>query len=154
LPRRIFGGGRGGYLRNATNPATVPTNGLVLGGTNPSTGASPVDQPVANGATNPSNWMAIANFTGMSETGDQAAVFAMCLSNGPAHTVVSSIITTGANANQESQPPILTIATCPAGTTLIGGGAFTKTPDQVNDGTTVTWCVGRPVASCSNDTAR
>lgn len=36
-----------------------------------------------------------------------------------------------------SLPPNLTIATCPAGTTLIGGGAFTSTPDQVNDGTTL-----------------
>jgi hypothetical protein len=30
--------GGGGYLRNATDPSTLPTNGLVLGGTNPSTG--------------------------------------------------------------------------------------------------------------------
>ena len=129
--------GGGGYLRNASNPATAPNNGLVLGGTNPSTGASPVDQPVANGATNPSNWMAIANFTGQSEQGDQAAAFALCSSDGPAHTVVSSTTTTGANGAQESAPPILTIATCPAGTKLIGGGAFTNTPDQVNNGTTV-----------------
>jgi hypothetical protein len=97
--------GGGGYLRNAADPSTVPTNGLVLGGTNPSTGASPVDQPVANGATNPSNWMAIANFTGASETGDQAAAFALCASSGPTHTVVSSTTTNGANATQESQPP-------------------------------------------------
>lgn len=48
--------GGGGYLGNATNPATVPNNGLVLGGSNPSTGA--------NGAPTPRNWMAIANFTG------------------------------------------------------------------------------------------
>jgi hypothetical protein len=27
--------GGGGYLRNATDPSTVPTNGLVLGGSNP-----------------------------------------------------------------------------------------------------------------------
>jgi hypothetical protein len=59
--------GGGGYLRNAMDPSTLPTNGLVLGGTNPSTGASPVDQPVVDGATNPSSWMAIANFTGVAE---------------------------------------------------------------------------------------
>jgi hypothetical protein len=128
--------GGGGYLRNATDPTTVPNNGLVLGGTNPSTGASPVDQPVANGATNLSNWMAIANFTGQSESGDQAAAFALCTSNGPTHTVVVSTTATGKNATQDSQPPIPTIATCPPGTTLIGGGAVTNTPDQVNDGTT------------------
>jgi hypothetical protein len=129
--------GGGGYLRNATDPMTLPTNGLVLGGSNPSTGASPVDQPVADGATNPSNWMAIANFTGASETGDQAAAFAMCAGGSPTQTVVKSTTTTGANATQQVQPPTLTIATCPSGTTLIGGGAFTKTPDQVNNGTTV-----------------
>ncbi|MGC1734159.1 MAG: hypothetical protein WA731_16140, partial [Pseudonocardiaceae bacterium] len=129
--------GGGGYLRNATDPSIVPTNGLVLGGSNPSTGASPVDQPVADGALDPSNWMAIANFTGASESGDQAAAFALCSSDGPTHTVVKSTTTTGANASQQVNPPTLTIATCPTGTTLIGGGAFTNTPDQVNDGTTV-----------------
>jgi hypothetical protein len=129
--------GGGGYLRNATDPSILPTNGLVLGGTNPSTGASPVDQPVTNGAMNSSSWMAIANFTGVSESGDQAAAFALCASNGPTHTVVASTSTVGANATQQVSPPHLTIATCPGGTTLIGGGAFTKTPDQVNDGTTV-----------------
>ncbi|MBV9650085.1 MAG: hypothetical protein JO296_08100 [Pseudonocardiales bacterium] len=127
--------GGGGYLRNATNPATPPTNGLVLGGTNPSTGASPVDQPVTDGATNPGNWMAIANFTGQSEAGDQATAFALCTSSAM-HTVVATTTTTGANATQQVDPPTLTIATCPAGSTLISGGAFTNTPDQVNDGTT------------------
>ncbi|MGH3549354.1 MAG: hypothetical protein ACRDQU_14835 [Pseudonocardiaceae bacterium] len=129
--------GGGGYLRNVADPATLPTNGLVLGGTNPSTGASPVDLPVADAATNPSSWMAIANFTGVAEAGDQATAYALCASNTPTHTVVkSTTTTTGANAAQQVSPPNLTIATCPAGTTLIGGGAFTNTPDQINDGTT------------------
>jgi hypothetical protein len=119
--------GGGGYLRNATTPATPPTNGLVLGGTNPTTGTS----PVTDKATNPSNWMAIANFTGQSEAGDQATAFAFCTSNGPTHTLVATT-TTGANATQQLNPPTLTIATCPAGSTLLGGGAFTNTPDQVN----------------------
>ena len=91
---------------------------------------------MADGATNPSNWLAIANFTGASESGDQAAAFSLCATGGPTHTVVASTSTVGANAAQEVSPPNLTIATCPAGTALIGGGAFTKTPDQVNDGTT------------------
>ncbi|MGH3670606.1 MAG: hypothetical protein ACRDSH_08205, partial [Pseudonocardiaceae bacterium] len=129
--------GGGGYLRNATDPATLPTNGLVLGGSNPSIGASPVDQPVADGAVNPSSWMALANFTGVAESGDQATAFALCASNGPTQTVVKSTTTTGANATQQVNPPTLTIATCPSGTNLIGGGAFTETPDQVNDGTTI-----------------
>jgi hypothetical protein len=129
--------GGGGYLRNVMNPSTLPTNGLVLGGTNPSTGASPVDQPVVDGATNPSTWMAIANFAGVAEAGDRATAFALCASNGPTQTVVTSNSTVGANAPQQVSPPNLTIATCPTGTTLIGGGAFTSTPDQVNNGTTV-----------------
>lgn len=129
--------GGGGYLRNATDPSVLPTNGLVLGGTNPSTGSSPVDQPAADGATNPGNWTAIANFTGVAEAGDQATAYALCASDGPTQTVVASNSTVGANATQQVAPPNLTVATCPAGTTLIGGGAFTGTPDQVNDGTTV-----------------
>jgi outer membrane biosynthesis protein TonB len=129
--------GGGGYLRNATDPSTLPTNGLVLGGTNPSTGTPPVDQPLGDTATNPNHWMAFANFTGVAEAGDQATAFALCASNGPTHTVVASTSTVGANALQQVSPPNVTIATCPTGTTLIGGGAFTTTPDQVNDGTTV-----------------
>jgi Bacterial Ig-like domain (group 3) len=130
--------GGGGYVRNAANPATVPTNGLVLGGTNPSTGASPVDQPAPNGTTNPSHWMSIGNFTGQADPAgtDQDEAFALCATNGPTNTVVVSTTTTGANATQQVNPPTLTIATCPANTTLIGGGALTNTPDQVNNGTT------------------
>ena len=129
--------GGGGYLRNATDLSILPTNGLVLGGTTPSTGASPVDQPVVDAATDPSHWIAIANFTGVAEAGDQATAFALCASNGPTQTVVKSNFTVGANATQQVSPTNLTIATCPTGTTVIGGGAFTSTPDQVNDGTTV-----------------
>ncbi|HEY6891339.1 MAG TPA: hypothetical protein VI300_26270, partial [Solirubrobacter sp.] len=127
---RLVGGG--GYLRNATDPATLPTNGLVLGGTLPSTGASPVDAAAADGAVDISHWTAIANFTGVSEAGDQAATFALCASGGgPAHTVVATRSTTGANATQEVNPPTLTTATCPAGSRLIGAGAATRTADQV-----------------------
>ncbi len=133
---RLVGGG--GYLRNATDPAVLPTNGLVLGGTTASTGASPVDLAVADGATDPSTWMAIANFTGVSEAGDQASAFALCASgDGPSHTVVKAASRTGTNTAQEVSPPGLATATCPAGTRLIGGGATTNTPDQVNDGVTV-----------------
>ena len=133
---RLVGGG--GYLRNATDPAVLPTNGLVLGGSTASTGASPVDLAVADGATDPSSWMAIANFTGVSEAGDQASAFALCASGGaPSHTVVEVASRTASNTAQEVSPPGLATATCPAGARLIGGGATTSTPDQVNDGLTV-----------------
>jgi len=133
---RLVGGG--GYLRNATDPTILPTNGLVLGGIAPSTGASPVDLAVADGATDPASWMSIANFTGVSEAGDQASTFALCAtSGGPSHTVVKVASRTGANTAQEVSPPGLATATCPPGARLIGGGATTSTPDQVNDGVTV-----------------
>jgi uncharacterized repeat protein (TIGR01451 family) len=133
--------GGGSYLRNATDPSTLPTNGLVLGGQSPSTGTTPVDEGVADGTTNPSNWFTNANFTGVADPADldQAEAFALCATGGTANTVVATASTSGAddNANQQVSPPVLAIATCPANTELIGGGAVTTTPDQVNDGTTV-----------------
>jgi uncharacterized repeat protein (TIGR01451 family) len=134
-PRTTLVGG-GSYLRNAADPATVPTNGLVLGGAAPSAGQSPVDTPVAGGGVNPTHWTTLANFTGVSEAGDQAATFAMCATGGPAGTIVATASTTGANADQQVDPPTLTTATCPAGDRLVGGGGVAQTPDQINDGTT------------------
>ncbi len=129
--------GGGSYLRTAAGAATLPTNGLVLGGTAPSTGASPVDAPAGDGAPDPAHWTTLANFTGVSEAGDQAATFAMCAAGGPAHTIVRTASTTGLNAAQQASPPTPTTATCPPGDRLLGGGAVTRTPDQVNDGTTM-----------------
>ncbi|HEY5197091.1 MAG TPA: DUF11 domain-containing protein [Solirubrobacteraceae bacterium] len=131
--------GGGSYLRNATNPATLPTNGLVLGGQSPSTGAAPVDGGLADGATDPTHWFTDANFTGVADPAnlDQAATFALCATGGPTHTVVETATTTGPNAAQQVSPPTLTTATCGPGTRLIGGGALTSSPDQVNNGTTV-----------------
>lgn len=97
---RLVGGG--GYLRNAADPAVLPTNGLVLGGTTASSGASPVDLAAPDGAVDPMTWMSIANFTGVSEAGDQASSFALCAtSGGPSHTVVKVASRTGANTAQE-----------------------------------------------------
>ncbi|HEY1539291.1 MAG TPA: hypothetical protein VGF63_07835 [Solirubrobacteraceae bacterium] len=133
---RLVGGG--GYLRQAADPTVPPTNGLVLGGVSPSTGAAPVDLAAPDATSDPASWFAIANFTGVSEAGDQASSFALCAtSGGPAHTIVKTATRTGLLATQEVQPPNLATATCPAGTRLIGGGATTSTPDQVNDGVTV-----------------
>jgi 6-phosphogluconolactonase (cycloisomerase 2 family) len=128
--------GGGTYLRNASDPATLPTNGLVLGGVSPSVGSSPVDVPVGTGGTDPTSWLGIANFTGVAELGDEAEAFALCATGGTAHTVVATRTTTGVNATQEVNPPVLTIATCPSGTTLIGGGAVTNGAGQTNDGVT------------------
>ena len=133
---RLVGGGS--YLRRISDPAALPTNGLVLGGTMLSTGSSPVDLAVADGTADPASWMSIANYTGVSEAGNQASTFALCAtSDGPSHTVVATASRTGTVAAQEASPPNLATATCPAGARLVGGGAATSTPDQVNDGVTV-----------------
>jgi hypothetical protein len=133
---RLVGGG--GYLRRVADPAALPTNGLVLGGTSPSTGSSPVDLAAPDGTVDPATWFSIANYTGVSEADNQASTFALCAtSDGPAHTIVKTASRTGLLATQEVQPPNLATATCPAGSRLIGGGATTSTPDQVNDGVTV-----------------
>jgi uncharacterized repeat protein (TIGR01451 family) len=133
--------GGGSYLRNASDPATLPTNGLVLGGQSPSTGVTPVDVGAADGATDPSHWFTDANFTGVADPAnlDQAETFALCATGGTANTEVATSSTSGAddNANQQVAPPVLATATCTPGTELIGGGAVTTTPDQINDGTTV-----------------
>jgi len=133
---RLVGGGS--WLRRVSDPDALPTNGLVLGGTTTSTGASPVDLSVADGAADPASWMSIANYTGVSEAGNQASTFALCAtSDGPEHTVVATASRTGTVAAQEASPPNVATATCPAGARLVGGGAATSTPDQVNDGVTV-----------------
>jgi hypothetical protein len=140
---RMVGGGS--YLRNASNPATVPNNGLVLFGTHPSDSAG---NPFTTG-TDPNYWATLAGFAGQSETGDLASSFVMCATaNGTAHTTVVTASTTAANATQESSAPTLTTATCPQGDQLLSGGALEDTPGQVNDGsTTVNGGNLKPVAS-------
>ncbi len=121
----------GGFLRAINPPGTAPngTNGLVLGGTFPSANGAPYDPPVTNGTTDPTSWGVIANFTGQRETGDERNAFALCATaEAPAHIQVVSATTTGANA-AENAAPVLTIATCPAGTRLVGGGAHSD-PSQ------------------------
>ena len=117
----------GGLLRAITPPpASAPngTNGLVLGGTFPSANGAPYDPPVTNGTLDPAFWAVAANFTGQRENGDERNAFALCATaEAPAHVQVVSATTLGANA-AENAPPVLTIATCPAGTRLIGGGAL------------------------------
>jgi hypothetical protein len=129
---RLVGGGS--YLRNATNPATIPTNGLVLDGTLPSNGSGAA---VANGTANAASWTTVAGYSGQSETGNQAAAFAMCATSGPANTTTVTATTTAANPTQESSAPAITTATCAAGNRLVGGGAVESTPGQVNDGSTI-----------------
>ena len=115
--------GGGGYLRNATNPATLPTNGLVLGGTLPSTGATPVDAAAADGAVDLSHWTAIANFTGQSEAGDQAATFALCATGRAGAHGRRDEVDHRRQRDAGGQPADDHHRDVPAGTRLIGGGA-------------------------------
>jgi hypothetical protein len=129
---RLVGGGS--YLRNALNPATIPTNGLVLDGTMPS---NAFGAAVTNATINPKSWTTVAGYSGQSEPGDQASAFAMCATDGPAKTVVVTASTIAANATQQVSKPNVTTATCASGKRLLGGGAVESTPGQVNDGSTV-----------------
>jgi hypothetical protein len=127
--------GGGSYLRNATNPATVPNNGLVLDGTLPS---NSLGAALASGTTNPSNWTTVAGFSGQSELGDESETFALCETSGaPSGTILETASTTGTNATQEVSVPTVTTASCPSGDHLLSGGAVESTPGQVNDGGTV-----------------
>jgi hypothetical protein len=63
---RLVGGGS--YLRNTSNPATIPTDGLVLDGTMPSNSSGAA---VANAATTPASWTTVAGYSGQSQSGNR-----------------------------------------------------------------------------------
>ncbi len=94
-----------------------PINGLVMRGTTPSAASA----PVADGATDPSEWTAFGGFAGQFETDDSATAFAMCSNaDGPQHTVVAS---RSINAPTIPSTTAAVTATCPPSTRLVGGGA-------------------------------
>src|ERR1700730_2285709 len=114
--------GGGVQIGRATDTAT-PGNGLKVNGTMPSDSAG---NPVANGATDPSFWTAVGGFGGQSEAGDQVTSFAMCSTGGPAHTTVATASVSGVAL--QGSPPLIATATCPSGTSLVGGGALGTPP--------------------------
>ncbi|MBV8993595.1 MAG: hypothetical protein JO287_07820 [Pseudonocardiales bacterium] len=113
----LFGGGA--FERRITSASDVPGNGLKLNGTIPSDSSG---NPVADGATTPSNWTAVAGFGGQSDTGDQATAFANCATGGPAATVIK--VSAPVGLATQGNPPNTTTATCPSGTSLLSGGAL------------------------------
>lgn len=137
--------------QRASNPATVPNNGLVLFGTHPSDSAG---SPFTS-RSDPNYWATLAGFAGQSETDDQASSFVMCATaNGTAHTTVVTASTVAANAIQESSAPTVTTAACPQGDQLLSGGVLEDTPGQVNDGSTsVDGGNLKPVASYPSDSS-
>ena len=116
--------GGGVQIGRATDTAT-PGNGLKVNGTMPSDSAG---NPVANGATDPSFWTAVGGFGGQSEAGDQVTSFAMCSTGGPAHTTVATASVSGVAL--QGSPPLIATATCPSGTSLVGGGALGTPPSE------------------------
>jgi hypothetical protein len=110
--------GGGSSLRTASD-------GLMLGATMASTGASP-DVAAPGGSLDPASWTGIATSTGAVAAGDQATTFALCATGATARTSVAGASRTGQNAAPETEAAIVTTATCPAGSQLIGGGSQTR----------------------------
>ncbi|HYZ38931.1 MAG TPA: hypothetical protein VE673_19835, partial [Pseudonocardiaceae bacterium] len=129
--------GGGAFVGKVPPSTATPTNGLKLNGTIPSDAAG---NPVANGATTPSNWTAVGGFGGQSEAGDQVTAFAECATGGPTGTTV--VVSAPVGITTEGNPPIKAIATCPSGTRLLAGGALGVPPSQPSF---------KPVASYPSD---
>jgi hypothetical protein len=133
----LFGGGA--FLRKISSAADTPGNGLKLNGTMPSDASG---NPVADNASTPSNWTAVAGFGGQSDNDDQATAFADCATGGPTTTVVK--VSAPVGPSSENNPPNKTIATCPAGTRLLSGGTLGVPPSEASF---------KPIASYPSDTS-
>jgi hypothetical protein len=124
----LSSGGARVYFGGTIDPADPyhPINGLIVRGVGPSDSDA---TPSANGAGDPSSWTVFGGFAGQSELGDVATTFALCTTGGPAHTaVVTSTISGPIPVSSTAQ----TTATCPTGTTLVGGGAMTNPPTSAS----------------------
>lgn len=113
----------GGIRLGRANPAdtTTPTNGLKVNGTYPSDASA---TPVANLAINPRFWTAAGGFGGQSEAGDQVTSFAVCAIVGPVGSALRLVAVASINGPTAPATTASVTATCPSGTTLVGGGAL------------------------------
>ncbi|HEX4518353.1 MAG TPA: hypothetical protein VH063_02110 [Gaiellaceae bacterium] len=102
--------GGGDELTRAGSP--VPNDGAVTLGLDPSDSGG---SPVAGGATTPANWTAYSGYSGMAPGLDTVTAYGMCLSGGPAATVIEAATTATASLG-----PVTSV--CPSGTSLVGGG--------------------------------
>jgi uncharacterized repeat protein (TIGR01451 family) len=109
----------GGIELGRVSDTATPNNGLKVNGSMPSDAAG---NPATNGSTDPSDWAAIGGYGGQSESGDQVTAFALCATGGPTHTEV--VTATVAGESTQGNLPLVATATCPTGSTLIGGGAL------------------------------
>ena len=113
----LIGGGVWTGKADPGDPA-VPTNGLRVKGTYPSDASG---APLTDGTATPDFWSAAGNFGGRSEPGDQVTSFALCAAKKNQHRVVS---VASVNAPTAAHQTAMVTATCPAGTTIVGGGAL------------------------------
>ncbi len=113
--------GGGDELTRSGTP--VPNDGAVTLGLNPSDSSG---TPSRGGTTTPTNWTAYAGYSGMAPGLDTVTAYGMCLSGGPAATVIEA-----ATTSTDSLGPVT--AVCPSGSSLVGGGGgYTSFPGSNN----------------------
>ena len=129
----LVGGGIRTYFATGDSVVTSttfePINGLVMRGTYPSDALGNTTT-----AVNPPAWTALAGFSGQNEPGDNVTAYALCAArNLPTSPVTTTVVSTTINGPVTSATTASTTATCPAGDTLVGGGALmgpTGTPNS------------------------
>ena len=117
---KLLGGGIRVGKASPTD-TTTPTNGLKVNGTYPSDVSA---TPLAHHAIDPSFWTAAGGFATQSEAGDQVTSFAVCASVGPVGSVDRVVEVASIQGPTAAETTASATATCPKGTTLVGGGAL------------------------------
>jgi uncharacterized repeat protein (TIGR01451 family) len=119
----MTGGGirefHGAYPGDGNETAGIHINGTLASDTS--------GNSVADGTNDVSSWTAISAYGGQAESGDSQTVYSMCTADGPigAPTGPKTVVKVVSAAGQAVAHQAVT-ATCPSGTTLIGGGAMSQ----------------------------
>lgn len=114
--------GGGGYLDFAAG-GSQPS--MRFNGTLPSDAGG---APVTGSGPMTSTWTVRGAAGGQAMTGAQTHAFALCITAGPAFGLQVRAATVAGPFSQANQPVASATATCPSGTTLVGGGGFSETP--------------------------
>ena len=110
--------GGGSFLSRING--TTPGNGLKLNGSVPSDASG---NPSVSTTTTPGSWTTVAGFGAVADSGDQARGFALCsTAQGP--TATSVAVGPQVGTVTQGNAPAVSTASCPAGSSLIGGGAL------------------------------
>lgn len=115
---RLVGGG----ILQDRDDGTLPANGLRAHGDVPSNASGAF---ATNGSFDPTSWTAVGGFGGAGEIGDEVKAFALCATNGPYRTLVVSKTERGP---ARAATILKVTVTCPANSSLIGGGGATHPP--------------------------